>query len=183
MIKSWKFWTVMLGIGGLVALFAYGFTTDPKLVKSPLVGRPAPNFTITDFNTGDKLTLAELKGKPFILNFWASWCTACREEAVLLEEAHQLYENDQGKVRVIGIAIQDKPADAKAFAKRYGKTYFLALDAEEGDISLNYGLYGVPETFFVDGEGVIRYKQIGALTMKVIREQVAKLAGSGGGRS
>ncbi len=144
------------------------------------MGRPAPSFQLAGLNTGEPLSLADLKGKPFILNFWASWCAACRDEAVVLEEAHQRYAVQQDKLRVVGIAIQDTPEDARAFARRFGKTYFLALDNEAGDISLNYGLYGVPETFFVDAQGIIRHKQIGAVTRKVIEEQVPRLLARSG---
>jgi cytochrome c biogenesis protein CcmG/thiol:disulfide interchange protein DsbE len=76
---------------------------------------------------------------------------------------------------VIGIAVQDQPEEARKFARRFGKTYFLALDNSAGDISLNYGLYGVPESFFVDAQGIIRYKQIGAMTEQVLSEQIPKL--------
>ena len=177
MLTSWKFWLVMVAIAGLTGLFIYGFTVNPKLVKSPLVQRPAPGFAITDFNTGERLTLESLRGTPFLLNFWASWCVACRDEAHLLEAAHRRWGQD-GKFRVIGIAIQDTPDAARQFAKRFGKTYFLALDDTEGDVSLNYGLYGVPESFFVDAKGIIRYKQIGAMTEQVLAEQIPKLIAS-----
>lgn len=175
MLTSWKFWAVMVVIGGLTGLFVFGFTTNPKIVQSPLVHRPAPAFAITDMNTGEQLSLADLKGTPFLLNFWASWCVACREEAHLLEAAHRRWGGDPKRFRVVGIAVQDTVADARKFAKRYGKTYFLALDDPEGDISLNYGLYGVPETFFVDADGVISYKQIGPVTEKVLEQRVPEL--------
>ncbi|HKI99198.1 MAG TPA: redoxin domain-containing protein [bacterium] len=178
MLKSWKFWAVVAVIGGLTAMFASGFGHDPKLVPSPLVHRPAPGFKVTELNTGAPLSLESLKGTPFVLNFFASWCVACRDEARLLESAYLRWGQDPSKLRVIGIAIQDTPEAARAFAKRYGKTYYLALDDAAGDVSLNYGLYGVPETFFVDAKGIIRYKQIGAVTPEVLEEQIPKLIAS-----
>ena len=174
MLISWKFWVVMAAIAGLTGLFVFGFTVNPKLVLSPLVERPAPGFAVTELNTGQPLDLESLKGTPFLLNFWASWCVACRDEARLLEAAHRRWGQD-GKFRVIGIAVQDQPEEARKFARRFGKTYFLALDNSAGDISLNYGLYGVPESFFVDAQGIIRYKQIGAMTEQVLSEQIPKL--------
>ncbi|MDH4246792.1 MAG: redoxin domain-containing protein [Deltaproteobacteria bacterium] len=175
MLTSWKFWAVMLGIVALTGLFAFGFTKDPKLVPSPLVNRPAPAFSITEMNTGQALSSSDLKGKPYILNFWASWCVPCRQEAAHLEAAYQKYERQQGVLRVIGIAIQDAPEAARDFAKRYGKTYFLAVDNKAGDIALNYGLYGVPETFLVDAEGIIRFKNVGATTTEVIERDMLPL--------
>jgi len=177
MIRSWKFWLVLAGIAVVVGLFAYGFTVDPKLVQSPLIGKPAPDFTVTRLGGGETLHLAELRGTPVILNFWASWCVACRDEAALLEKAHRRYGLESGDVRVIGIAIQDRPEAARAFAERYGKTYFLALDGEAGDIALNYGLYGVPETFFIDRDGVIHHKQVGPVTWEGLVTQVNAMAG------
>ncbi len=96
----------------------------------------------------------------------------------MLEAAHRRYGEHPERFRVIGIAVQDEREAARKFARRFGKTYFLALDNPAGDIALNYGLYGVPETFFVDAEGIIRYKQVGALTREVVEEQVQKLLAS-----
>ena len=89
MLRSWKFWTVMAFIAGLTGLFAYGFTQNPREVKSPLVGKPAPGFELTEMNSGALLRSADLKGTPYLINFWASWCTACREEAPYLEAAYE----------------------------------------------------------------------------------------------
>ena len=180
MLKSWKFWAVLAGIGAVVSLFAYGhFAVDPKLVKSPLLEKPAPPFSITRLGTGEKLSLADLRGTPLVLNFWASWCAACRDEAPLLQATHIRYEIGGRRLRVVGIAIQDTPEKAAAFAKAFGKTYFLGLDNEAGDISLAYGLYGVPETFFIDARGVIAYKHVGAVTPRLLEEQVQNLFARG----
>lgn len=178
MIRSWKFWGVLTAIGAVVALFAYGFTVDPKLVPSPLVHKPAPDFRVQQLNGAGALTLSDLRGTPVLLNFWASWCVACRDEAAILQEAHLLHEVAQNRLRVIGVAIQDTPEKALAFAERFGKTYFLALDDEAGTIGLDYGLYGVPETFFIDAEGTIHFKQVGAVTGELIRAMLDEMAPS-----
>lgn len=175
MLASWRFLTVIGAILALTGLFAFGFTKNPKEVSSPLIGKPAPSFSVTELNTGEPLSLTKLRGKPFVLNFWASWCVACRAEAPMLQAAHENYEREQGLLRVIGIAIQDTVKDARAFAKEHGKTYYLAMDNDAGEISLSYGLYGVPETFFVDGEGIIRHKHIGALTAEGMETQLRRL--------
>lgn len=175
MFKSWQFWTVMGVIIGLTAMFAYGFTVDPKMVKSPLVNHPAPAFAVKEMNTGEALSKASMKGTPYLLNFWGSWCPACRDEAHLLEAAHQKWGKDPKRFRVVGVAFNDTLPAARAFAKRFGKTYYLALDDNKGTITLNFGLYGAPETFFIDHTGKIRYKKIGALTWKDIEKQVTFL--------
>jgi cytochrome c biogenesis protein CcmG/thiol:disulfide interchange protein DsbE len=165
----------MGAIASLVLLLAKGFDYNPKLVPSPLVGRPAPAFEVQQINGTGRVSLADLKGTPFILNFWASWCVACRDEARVLQQAHLSYEKDQKRIRVIGIAIQDTQVPALSFARQFGKTYFLALDDASGDIGLNYGLYGVPETFFVDANGIIQFKQIGPVTTEIIKKEVARI--------
>ncbi len=175
MLRSWKFWTAMMSIMGVIGLLAFGFTMNPRIVKSPLVGKPAPDFSIVEMNTGEPLSSVALKGTPYLLNFWASWCAACREEAPYLKAAYERYEKSGRNFRVIGIAIQDTLEKANAFARKFGKAYYLALDNERGDISLNWGLYGVPETFFVDAKGTIIHKHIGALDWKVTEREVERL--------
>jgi cytochrome c biogenesis protein CcmG, thiol:disulfide interchange protein DsbE len=182
-LRSWKLWTALGVLAALVGLFVYGFTTDPKYVASPLIGKMAPPFAIARIGgrlPPEQLSLADLKGTPVILNFWASWCVACRDEASVLEAAYLKYDQGEHRARVVGIAIQDTPDQALAFAQHFGKTYFLGLDDARGDISLSYGLYGVPETFFIDATGRIAHKEIGAVTPEVIAQQVAALTGAKG---
>ena len=105
MLRSWKFWSVFGGLAAVVALFTYGFFTDPKLVPSPLIGKPAPAFQVTGLGGRSDLSLEALRGTPVILNFWASWCVACRDEALVLQEAHVRYEQGEGLLRVVGVAI------------------------------------------------------------------------------
>lgn len=181
MLRSWKFWTVFAGIAAVVGLLGYGFTLDPRLIKSPLMNKPAPGFAVQRLGGGEPLSLASLKGKPVLLNFWASWCVACRDEAHILQAAHLRYEKAEGKLRVVGIAIQDTEEKAMAFARKFGKTYFLGMDNEAGDISISYGLYGVPETFFIDARGIIQYKHVGAVSTELVEREVGKLMGDNEG--
>ena len=175
MFKIWQFWIVMLAITGMTAMFAYGFFVDPKLVKSPLVGKPVPSFSVQEMNTGEPIGSASLKGTPYMLNFWGSWCFACQGEAHLLEAAHRKWGQDPKRFRVVGIAFNDTLESARAFARRFGKTYYLALDDAQGTVILNFGLYGAPETFFIDHTGRVRYKKVGALTQEEIEAQVTLL--------
>lgn len=175
MLKSWKFWLVIGSIAGLTVLFIVGFGFDPKYVPSPLVGRKAPPFEVASMVTGEKVSLESLRGTPVLLNFWASWCVACRDEAKVLEAAHRKYGGDPSKFRVIGIAIQDTPEAAMGFARRFGKTYYLALDTPEGEHALNYGLYGVPESFLIGADGTILHKVIGPVTESMVQEKIPAL--------
>lgn len=159
-----------IGIVFAVALFGvlfYGlfYASDPKMIPSAQVGKKAYPFTITTFN-GKTITLETLKGRPVVVNFWASWCVACRTEAHVIEAAHQKY-TPKGAV-FIGIAINDTREASLAFIQRYGKTYFLAPDDTLGSISLDYGVTAVPETFLIDKEGFIKDKVLGAIDRKTL---------------
>jgi len=171
MWTSWKFWAVWVIVLGLIILLAFGFTTDPKKVPSPLMGRPAPDFQVDELNGEQKFSLSEFKGIPIVLNFWASWCAECRTEAVILENFFQKYGVNNKQLVMIGIAIQDSPKNAKAFARHFGKTYLLGLDDDAGNIALDYGIYGVPETFLIDPEGNIFHKTIGMVTTELMEQK------------
>ena len=166
---SWKKALIPLACVPLIILLAYGFRTDPKAIPSPLVEKAAPGFRIAIYD-GDDLFLAGLKGKPVVLNFWASWCyPACYEEAPLLEATWRKYK-EQG-LMMVGVDIQDKEANAREFMGRFGFTFPNGPDPGS-KISIDYGVYGVPETFFIDRQGRITYKHVGGLTPELIEEQV-----------
>ncbi len=150
--------------GGLLWLLAYGFTRDARYIPSPLMGTPAPSFNLTLFD-GKVIGLENFRGKVVLLNFWASWCIPCRAEAGTLESAWQKYQN-RGVV-FIGVNIQDKEEDARAFIKEFGITYLNGPDAS-GKIAIDYGVWGIPETFFIDPQSRITYKHAGGLSLPVI---------------
>lgn len=159
---------LLIIIGGvfgtsLLVVLIYGlfFASNPKEIPSAQIGKKAKPFTVTTFHGTRTITLDSLKGKPVVLNFWASWCVACRAEAHILEQAHRKY-TPQGVV-FLGIAINDTRRASLDFIARYGKTYLLAPDDELGSVSLDYGVTAVPETFFIDREGVIVEKILGAV--------------------
>ena len=133
-------------------------------VGSPLVGHPAPDFTIKTWTWNDSTSvpvhLAAFKGHPVVVNFWASWCVACREEESFLEASWLKYQA-QG-VLFIGVAFEDTPQDGIAFLREYGVTFPSGPDTS-GAIAISYGVTGVPETVFIDRRGVVRQKVIGAL--------------------
>jgi cytochrome c biogenesis protein CcmG, thiol:disulfide interchange protein DsbE len=165
-------WLVPLSVLPVVALLAYGFRTNPRDIPSPLVGRPAAPFALTAFD-GKPLSLAALHGKVVVLNFWASWCNpACYDEAPVLERTWQTYA-ERGVV-VVGVDMQDTAEAAQAFIRRFGLTFANAPDPQ-GKVAVEYGVYGVPETFFVARDGTIRGKHVGALTDAVIRATLEPL--------
>ena len=149
---------------GFIWLLAFGFTRDPRYIRSPLIGQPAPAFNLLLFE-GGTIRFEELKGKTVLINFWASWCPPCRAEAPALEAAWKTFK--EGNVVFVGVNIQDKEEDARAFIKEFDITYRNGWDST-GRVAVNYGVWGIPETFFLDREGRITFKHVGALSMPVI---------------
>ena len=169
--RAWR-WLIPLAALPLLALLAYGFRVNPREIPSPLVGRPAPGFALTAFDA-TPLTLDAQRGRVVVVNFWASWCyPACYEEAPVLERSWRAYR-DRG-VLVVGVDIQDTVEAARKFMRDFGLSFPNAPDPT-GKVSVDYGTYGVPETFFIDRRGRIRARHVGALTDDVIRAHVERL--------
>lgn len=133
------------------------------------VGAPAPQFALSDLD-GNPVRLSDLRGRPVIVNFWASWCGPCVEEFPLLEAAAAAHEQD-GLV-IVGIVFRDNSEAARAFMSRMGVTWAAAMDPGEV-IADTFGIHGPPETFFIDAEGVVRGRQIGQLTAADLERQLA----------
>ena len=170
---------VLLPAMAVLALLAYGFRTDSRYIPSPLVGRPAPPFTLPLFD-GTVLGLEGLRGRVVFVNFWASWCVPCRDEAPALEAASRTYRTRD--VVFVGINIQDKEADARAFLDELGITYANGID-HGSKIAVDYGVYGIPETFIVDRAGRISYKHIGAMTSATIAGKLDQTLAGGAAAS
>ena len=169
---SWKKALIPLAALPLIGLLAYGFTTDPRAIPSPLVKKSAPPFTLTVYG-GGPLNLEDLRGKVVLLNFWASWCfPACYEEAPVLESAWRAYR-DRGLV-VMGVDIQDTEEAGRKFIDQFKLTFANGPDPG-GKIAIDYGVYGVPETFVIDRTGVIAHKQVGGVTDRMVAEQLEPL--------
>ena len=167
----WR-WLIPLSVVPVLALLAYGFGVNPREIPSPLVGRPAGPFVLRAFD-GREVSLDRLRGRVVVLNFWASWCyPACYEEAPALERSWRAYR-DRG-VTVVGVAIQDKPDASRKFIADFSLSFPNAPDPD-GKVSVDYGVYGVPETFFIDRAGRIRLKQTGAVSDDLFRTEVDKL--------
>jgi cytochrome c biogenesis protein CcmG/thiol:disulfide interchange protein DsbE len=165
-------WAIPLAVVPVLVLLAYGFSTDPHDIPSPLLGKPASPFALTAFD-GKPVALDALKGQVVIVNFWASWCyPACYEEAPSLERAWQAYK-DRGLV-VVGVNFQDKEEPAKRFLTQFGHTFPNAPDPA-GRVSVDYGVYGVPETYFIDKKGRLRFKQVGPVSDELLKSQIERL--------
>lgn len=165
-------WAIPAAVVPVLVLLAYGFKTDPREIPSPLLGRPAAAFSLTTF-AGAPMSLEGLRGKVVMLNFWASWCVpACYEEAPALERAWREYK-DKGVV-VVGVDIQDKEEAAQKFLAQFGLSFPNAPDPA-GRVAVDYGVYGVPETFFIDRKGRVRFKKVGALTDEIARQHLDAL--------
>ena len=159
---------LLAGSAGLVALLTFSVARPAGPVDTPIVGKPAPAFDLETLD-GNRLSLAQLRGAPVVLNFWASWCIPCREEAPLLTAAAADY--DARGLVVLGVVYQDSAENARDFMRRYGQTYRGLLDAD-GRTAIDYGVFGIPETFFIDADGIVRSRQIGAVTATDLRAQV-----------
>ncbi|MCH7922492.1 MAG: TlpA family protein disulfide reductase [Nitrospinae bacterium] len=161
----WKKILVPAALVGLIAVFAIGLTLDPRAVPSPLVHQEAPMFSMTTFE-GEPFTLADHRGKIVVLNFWASWCyPACYEEAPVLEATWQAFRDNE--VVVVGVDIQDTEKAARAFIDQFKLTFPNGRDIT-GKISIDYGIYGVPETFIIDRQGKIVFKRAGAVQWETL---------------
>ena len=154
----------------LIAFLGIGLTLNPKEVPSPLIGKPAADFAIDDLLTGENITKQRLMGKPWVLNIWASWCSSCRQEHELLVELSQKYP-----VRIVGLNYKDLEEEAKLWLTNLGNPYEYTLFDPNGKASIDWGVYGVPETFVIDAKGIIRHKFTGPLTKQSIEKTLVPL--------
>jgi cytochrome c biogenesis protein CcmG, thiol:disulfide interchange protein DsbE len=162
-------WT--LGIfAALLVLLAVGLGLNPREVPSPLIGKAAPAFELPLLAAPDKtFTQKDMLGKVWVLNVWASWCAPC------LVEHPQITRLAAGAVPVVGLNYKDARDDAIPWLKRNGNPYVTIVQDPSGRIGLDYGVYGVPETYVIDRRGVIRYKRIGPVTPEILKEKIEPL--------
>ena len=156
----------------LVVFLAIGLTRKPHEIPSPLVGRPAPAFEAPLLNPSSRNSFSprEMLGQVWLFNVWASWCAACRvEHPVLLDLANS------NVVPLIGLNYKDKAADGRRWLQRLGDPYVLSATDIDGRIGIDYGVYGVPETYVIDKAGSIRYKLIGPVTQELVDGEILPL--------
>jgi len=155
----------------LVGFLAVGLNRDPQEIPSPLVGKQAPAFELPQLADPKKnFSPVSMKGQPWILNVWASWCVACREEHPVLVELGKLQV-----APIIGLDYKDKREDAMTMLALQGNPYLLSAFDANGRVGIDYGVYGVPETYVIDKAGVIRFKHIGPITMAVLNQKILPL--------
>ena len=170
-MKILKFLIPLVVFFGLVVFLAAGLTLNPKEVPSPLIGKPAPAFSLTRLdNAQQTIRREDMLGKVWMLNVWASWCVACREEHPLLMQfaARQL-------LPVYGLNYKDGRVEGQQWLARFGNPYAASMFDQDGRVGIDWGVYGVPETFIIDKQGTIRFKHIGPLTPEVLRSRVEPL--------
>jgi cytochrome c biogenesis protein CcmG/thiol:disulfide interchange protein DsbE len=152
-------------------LLAYGLKLDPRRIPSPLIGKPLPAFSLTTVaDPARKVSRDDLRGRVYLLSVWASWCVACREEHPLLNEL-----TSRKAVTIIGLNYKDQREDALRWLGALGNPYEVSLSDQDGRLGIDLGVYGVPETFLIDKQGIIRYKQIGPMTPEVWEQKLAPL--------
>ena len=155
----------------MVVFLGIGLKLDPREVPSPLINKPAPPFVLQQLHVPDKtFSQKDMLGKVWMLNVWASWGVACREEHPTLVEFSR-----SGAVPIFGLNYKDERADGIAWLARLGNPYQLSAYDREGQVGIDYGVYGVPETYVIDKAGVIRYKRIGAVTPEIVRDKILPL--------
>jgi len=162
----------------VAALLAFGLTRDPGVVGSPLIGRPAPEFVLRTLDGSRIIALSDLRGQVVVVNFWASWCAACREEHPNLLAAWNRYR-DHGVV-LVGIDYQDTTVAAMSFMREMGGDWPVVSDPAS-QTALAYGVYGVPETFFISPAGLVVDKKVGASSYQLLTDEIERLLHDDGG--
>ena len=178
----------MLAAVPLIALFAFGFTRDPAAIPSPLPGQTAPTWALPVFApgeaplarpVGDTIRLRDHMGQVVVVNFWASWCLACRDEHVTLSETAREYANRPAQF--VGVLYNDRPAAGLRWIAEMGGQSYPSVADDGARTAIDYGLYGVPETFIVDTKGRIAYKHLGPVSAAVLRQWLDSLLPRPGG--
>ena len=155
----------------MAGFLAVGLNRDPHEIPSPLVDKPAPAFNLPRLDAPEQMiSTQDLRGQVWLLNVWASWCVACRQEHPLLVELAR-----NRTLKVYGLNYKDKREDALGLLRKSGDPYVTSVSDTEGLVGIDYGVYGVPETFVIDKQGVIRHKQIGPITPEALRDTLLPL--------
>ena len=158
---------IVVGFFALVILLAVGLSRDPREVPSPLVGKPAPAFELPRLGSAERFSPKDMQGKVWLFNVWASWCVSCRDEHPVLVDFARTK-----RVPLIGLNYKDQREDALKWLSRFGDPYQFSVVDADGRIGIDYGVYGVPETYLIDRAGVIRFKQIGPVTPDLLQGKI-----------
>ncbi|MEF8792350.1 DsbE family thiol:disulfide interchange protein [Thiohalorhabdus sp.] len=166
-----RLWIPLTVFVAIVALLGVGLTMDPERVPSPLIGKPLPDFEVARVDDPkDTISPADLEGQVYLLNVWASWCRACRQEHPVLMEASR-----QTELTIVGLDYKDERPKAREWLRRRGDPYALSAFDPQGKVGIDLGVTGVPETFVVDAEGIVRRKFVGPITRQQLRSEILPL--------
>jgi cytochrome c biogenesis protein CcmG/thiol:disulfide interchange protein DsbE len=168
-VARWAAFLVSLVSIVLVVIFGSRFGTDPRLVESPLLGKPAPSWELPYLEKEGVLSSTDLLGQIVVVNFWASWCVACRAEHDDLMRTARAYEDRD--VRFVGIVFQDEPEDSIRFLDELGRGYDNVTD-EGSRTAIEFGVFGIPETFFVDAQGLVAAKIAGESNTELLSSTI-----------
>jgi cytochrome c biogenesis protein CcmG/thiol:disulfide interchange protein DsbE len=167
-MKALKFLLPLVLFAVLFAFLYRGLSLNPREVPSPLIGKPAPQFTLPRLHEPDKqLSAADLRGQVYLLNVWGSWCVSCRTEHPVLNELAK-----SKVVPIYGLNWKDPPEEAKRWLAQFGDPFIASVSDLDGKVAIDYGVYGAPETFLIDKHGIVRYKHIGPLTDEVVKQKI-----------
>jgi cytochrome c biogenesis protein CcmG/thiol:disulfide interchange protein DsbE len=152
----------------MVGLLGFGLTLDPKKIPSPLIDKLAPNFSLSSlYAPEEKLSTKDFLGQVWVLNVWASWCIACRAEHAIITDLA-----NRNMVDVVGLNYKDEPEEGRRWLKHFGNPYSAVLVDNDGRVGIDWGVYGVPETFIIGRDGRIRYKHIGPVTKESLESEI-----------
>ena len=169
-MKAWYLIPLAIFIA-MLGFLGVGLKLDPREVPSPLIDKPAPVFRLQTLESPSRLMSSdEMRGQVWLLNVWASWCAGCREEHPILVEFAKTRA-----VPIYGLDYKDQPDDARRWLANFGNPYVASVSDPDGRTGIEFGVYGVPETFVIDKAGIIRHKQIGPITPEVLRDTILPL--------
>lgn len=154
----------------LMTILLLGLFIDTKNISSPLIGKNIPQFILSELSSGNSFNNDMLPTERYLINVWASWCLECIREHQQLRKIHK-----EGKIKIIGINYKDNRSDALGWLEIYGNPYIYNLYDNKGELGINLGVYGVPETFFIDNNGIIIDKYIGAITQDIYNNRLIPL--------
>ena len=173
--RRWAFALPVLAFVAVAAFLLVGLFREPQKIPSPLIDKPAPAFDLPLLPTREaaaegRFASSQLAGKPYVLNVWASWCAPCLQEHPLFVDLAK-----QKRITLIGIDYKDDPTQARNWLARHGNPYDVVAADRDGRVAIEWGVYGVPETFVVDAQGKIRYKHIGPLSAEALQQTILPL--------